>query len=79
MKTMQIDRFGGPEVLHAAKAPEPMSHSCLGSGMAYGNKRPYDFVNVDDVPYQRDSRSRLRCHHKELCFVDRSDHLHRRR
>src|SRR5690349_18721612 len=23
MKTMQIDRFGGPEVLHAAEAPEP--------------------------------------------------------
>src|SRR2546430_14722047 len=23
MKTMQIDRFGGPEVLHAAETPEP--------------------------------------------------------
>ena len=23
MKSMQIDRFGGPEVLHAAEAPEP--------------------------------------------------------
>src|ERR1700760_4562465 len=23
MKTIQIDRFGGPEVLHAAEAPEP--------------------------------------------------------
>src|SRR5438445_2409498 len=23
MKTMQIDRFGGPEVLHPAEAPEP--------------------------------------------------------
>jgi hypothetical protein len=50
--------------------------------MAYGTKRPYAFVSVADIPYSiflRDTRSRLRRHHKDPCFADCSDHLHRRR
>jgi hypothetical protein len=51
-------------------------------GKAYGNKPPYDFVGVADIPYSifvRDTRYRLRCHHKDPCFADYSDYLHRRR